>query len=313
MPNTLVHIGIQGPLNSLCCKGTTPQWVLLGCIIPDIPWISQRILQLVPGINPYSLRLYSVNQASLFFCLLLAAALALATRMPRRIFLVLGLNCLAHLLLDATQLKWANGVHLLVPFSWSMLRFDWLWPEHPLFYTATMVGLLFLAFTWRKTAATDLQLGRPAAGDKGSLPAGRTAVVIGLLLLYGAGPFLFFNQALEADNHFSRTLLLQTERIGKKIELDRASFTLEGKSIRAFTGETFFLRGPLPETSGPTSIQGYFVTPDTIQVTRYHQHNRFRDRATILGLLLVTALWIQSLLRNHFRHQPDPSQQGALP
>ncbi|MBU1985662.1 MAG: hypothetical protein KJ846_00385, partial [Proteobacteria bacterium] len=125
MPNTLVHIGIQGPLNTLFGKGTNPQWMLLGCIIPDIPWILQRILNFIPGIDPYTLRLYSLNQASLFFCLFMAAALALSTRRSLHIFLLLSLNCLLHLLLDATQIKWANGVQLLVPFSWSMLRFDW--------------------------------------------------------------------------------------------------------------------------------------------------------------------------------------------
>jgi hypothetical protein len=287
VPNTLAHIGIQGPLNSLFGKGTSPQWMLLGCIIPDIPWILQRILKLVPGIDPYTLRLYSLNQASLFFCLFMAAALALSTRRTLHIFLLLSLNCLLHLFLDATQIKWANGVQLMVPFSWSMLRFDWFWPEHLSYNTATMAGLLFLAFNWRKIAATDLEIARPTAG--------KTTIILCLLLFYSAGPFLFFKQALAADNHFCRTLMGQSERVGKNIELDRVLFSSETKSVRPFSGKTFSLHGPLPDTSGLISVQGYFIASNTIQVARYHQHNQYRAMTTSLGLLLIAALWVHSL------------------
>lgn len=305
MPNTLAHIGIQGPLNSLLLKGINPQWMLLGCVIPDIPWITQRILTLVPGIEPITLRLYSLNQASLFFCLFLAAALALAGSRPLPIFLLLSLNSFLHLLIDATQIKWANGVQLLVPFSWSLLRFDWFWPEHRVYLAATVGGLLFLALSWRKMAATDLQIGQP--------PAGKKAIILCLLLCYSAGPFLFFQQALEADNHFCQTLTNREERIGKEIELDRVPFSAADKKVRAFTKELLTLQGPLPETSGPLSVQGYFVDPTTIQVTAYHQHNQYRAMAASLGLLLIAALWAHCLIRRKFHHQPSTPQQGALP
>jgi len=288
VPNTLVHIGIQGPLNSLFGKGASPQWMLLGCIIPDIPWILQRVLKFVPGIDPYTLRLYSLNQASLFFCLFMAAALALSTRRSLHIFLLLSLNCLLHLLLDATQIKWANGVQLLVPFSWSMLRFDWFWPEHISYYAATLAGLFFLAVNWRKIAATDLDIARPTAG--------KITIILCLLLFYGTGPFLFFKQALAADNHFCRTLMSQSDRVGKNIELDRVPFFSETKSAKAFSGETFTLHGPLPDTSSLISAQGFFIAPNTIQVAQYHLHNQYRAMTTSLGLLLIAALWVQSLI-----------------
>jgi hypothetical protein len=308
MPNTLGHIGIQGPLNSLFNKGAAPQWMLLGCVLPDVPWIMQRLLKIAPSIDPYVLRLYSLNQASLFFCLFLAAALALTTSRPRQIFLVLSLNSLLHLLLDATQIKWANGVHLLVPFSWDMLRLDWFWPEHFSCYISTLAGLIFLAFSWRKITKTDLHLTRPTPG--------RLIVIFCLLLWYGGGPFLFFQPAIQADNHFIRTLTNKDERTGKEIELDRARFSGGEKSIRAFTGETFTLRGPLPETSTTLSVQGIFIDPATIQASSYHQHSQLRDKATALGLLLVAALWLHSLIAGHLRRTPNPPihpPQGVLP
>ncbi len=295
MPNTLVHIAIQGPLNNLLNKGSYPQWLLLGCIIPDIPWILQRIFHVAPGIDPYILRLYSLNQASLFFCFFIAAALALTTRRPGPIFMLLSLNSFLHLLLDATQIKWANGVHLLVPFSWSMLRFDWLWPEHYFYLGATMAGLLFLACYWRKITATELEIVRPTAG--------KAALILGLLLFYVAGPVLFFNQAVAADNHFARTLMAASDRAGKYIELDRVFFAGEDKTVRPFSGEIFTLQGLLPAKSGLISVQGYFTAAKTIQVTRYHQHTQYRAMASYLGLLLIAAIWIHSLIR---RRSPTP-------
>lgn len=305
MPNTLAHIGIQGPLHRLLFQGTSPLWMLLGCILPDIPWISQRILTHVPAIDLASLRLYSLNQASLFFCLFLAAAMALTTRSPLRIFLLLSLSSLLHLLIDATQIKWANGVHLLVPFSWSMLRLDWFWPEHLAYQAATLGGLVFLALSWRKIAATEPQFA--------PLQAGKTTIILCLLLFYGAGPFLFFQQALAADNHFCRTLTGKEERIGKEIELDRVPFSHADKKVRPFTQEPLTLHGRLPETSGLISVQGYFIAPDAIQVTEYHQHTHYRAMASYLGLLLIGAIWAHSLIRRKFSHQPNTPQQGVLP
>ena len=58
--------------------------------------------------------------ASLAGTLLLCAAIAALTTTPRLVASVLGLNALLHLLLDATEQKWGNGVHLLAPFSWRM-------------------------------------------------------------------------------------------------------------------------------------------------------------------------------------------------
>ncbi|MEK6202383.1 MAG: hypothetical protein N2A40_08205 [Desulfobulbaceae bacterium] len=299
MPNTLVHIGTQGPLNSLLCKGTSPHWMLLGCITPDIPWILQRILTAIPGIDPYTLRLYSMNQASLFFCLFIAAALALVTRRPLLIFLLLSLNCLLHLLLDATQIKWANGVHLLVPFSWSMLRFDWFWPEHISYQTATIVGLIFLAFNWKKIAATELELTRPTAA--------KVPIIFFLLLFYGGGPFLFFKQALAADNHFCHTLMSQSDRTSKNIELDRVYFSSESKSIKLFRGEIFTLHGPLPDANSLISVQGHFIDPNTIQVTEFHQHHQYRTITSSLGLLLIATLWVHSLILRKRVKKPLPS------
>lgn len=300
MPNTLAHIGIQGPANRLFFSGALPQWMTLGCVLPDIPWISQRVLKLLaPGIDLYSLRLYSINQSSLFFCLILSAALALATRRFLPVFGILAINSFLHLVIDATQIKWANGVHLLTPFSWELLRFDWFWPEHISCYATTLAGLLFLLFTWKKTAAVDLQLALPSAWKGG--------VLLGLLLFYLLGPQLFYQQTLAANNHFLHTLINKTVRPGKAIEFDRGRFSADDNTFRPFNGETFKLQGQLPQASGRISLQGRFLTPETIEVAAFHQHSRFRDNAATLGILLVAVLWLHSLI-NTFQRLPHFNQ-----
>lgn len=54
MRNTIAHFGVHG----LATRGLLPKaslpLVYLGCMIPDVPWISQRIVNaLIPRIDTY--------------------------------------------------------------------------------------------------------------------------------------------------------------------------------------------------------------------------------------------------------------------
>jgi len=80
---------------------------------PGYPWILLRTSLALDLAAPYTVRLYTTIQASLLFCALFSAFLAQLSRHPAATFAILTGNSLLHLLLDATQVKWANGVHLL--------------------------------------------------------------------------------------------------------------------------------------------------------------------------------------------------------
>lgn len=102
MPNTLVHLGIQGIATRLMIREADYKWIFTGAILPDIPWILKRaVTTIVPGVDPIDLRLYAIAQSSLAGCLFLAGALAIFSRRPWRVFFILVLNSLIHLLLDA--------------------------------------------------------------------------------------------------------------------------------------------------------------------------------------------------------------------
>lgn len=117
MPNTLAHIGIQGIATRSIIKDADYKWILIGCIIPDVPWILQRIVSVVFNVDLYALRLYATVQSSFFFCIILSLVLATFSKQYWRVFIILSTNSFFHLILDSLQTKWANGVHLFAPLN----------------------------------------------------------------------------------------------------------------------------------------------------------------------------------------------------
>lgn len=289
MPNTLAHIGLQAPLSKIGFKTAPLQWIALGCIIPDIPWILQRILLSVPGIDPVSLRLYVITQASLFFCCILSLTFALLTRKSGFIFLILAINSVLHLQLDACQTKWGNGVNLLAPFSWHTTNFALFWPEHSISYLLTIVGVAVLIFTWPKTIQSDLLLQKP---DKT-----KTICLTLALMCYFTSPFLFIKAAHNADVHYSKTLLDKWEQTGKTIEIDRGSYNSKTKTIAPYTNNAIPLNNPPAVKTGTLSIRGTFDHKSNITIIEYHEHKKHRDYASYMGLLLILLLWLHSIIR----------------
>lgn len=298
MPNTLAHIGLQVPLTKIGFKTAPLQWIALGCIIPDIPWILQRILLLVPGIDPVSLRLYVITQASLFFCCILSLAFALLTRKSGFIFLILSINSLLHLLLDACQTKWGNGVNLLAPFSWYTTNFALFWPEHSISYLLTIMGVAVLIFIWPKAIQSDLLLQKP---DKR-----KTIYLILFLICYFLSPFLFIKAAHNADMHYSKTLVKQWEQTGKSIEIDRGRYCSKTKTITPYTNNAILLNNPPAVKTGTLSIRGTFDQKNNITITDYHEHKNYRNYASYVGLLLTLLLWLHSIIRKKLANRNSP-------
>ena len=167
MPNTLIHFAAQGAASHGLWRRLDPRWIFLGCLLPDVPWILRRaVVGFGLPVDTFDLRLYTMAQASLAFTLLLCAALAVLTAAPRLVFLVLGANALFHLLLDATEVKWGNGVHLAAPLSWRMTSFDLVVGESPVYLALTILGALLvageIARRRRPTIAFDLRPARLA-------------------------------------------------------------------------------------------------------------------------------------------------------
>lgn len=292
MPNTLAHLGLQAIVTRTLIKDADLKWIALGAIVPDIPWILQRLVLAGPlAPAAYDVRLYAIVQSSLVFSLVLSAALAVFARHPGRTFAILALGATLHLLLDALETKWGNGVLFLAPFSWQLIGFRLFWPEGLITTLLSLIGLLSMGYAWQRLPVAPLVLAAPPL---------RQALFAGALLcLYLLLPLPLMAAAEAADNHFVGTLRDADARVGRKIEIDRPFFQRHpaGNTLRIFTGEHLHVQGLEPPSSGTVSIKGRFVAPDTLEIVAYHAHpTGLRDAASYLGLAMVLAVWSRALL-----------------
>ena len=294
MPNTLVHLGIQGLGNRFVSKSIDIKWVFLGCIIPDLPWIFRRaIISFDSGINIYDLRLYSIVQATLFFCLVLAFAFALLSEKPRLVFLILAVNSLFHLLLDTVEIKWGNGVHFLAPLNWQLTNFGLVWPDGLLIAIFTVLGLLVCIWL----------LVRPVSSPIRVLlyPNMRLVAVALLVSLYAVGPLAFVDGPYTANINSIATLQDRGSRVGKEVRIDRETYRKsdDGDVVFTFADEPLRVEGDIrANKSSQVSLIGEFVDIDAIRIHHLHEyHSAWRDLASYVGLGLFTLLWVAALIR----------------
>jgi hypothetical protein len=277
-------------------KNADYKWIYLGCIIPDFPWILQRVVRYVyPGIDTYDLRLYVVIQSSFCFCILLSATFAALSVNYWRVFAILGINSFIHLFIDACQTKWANGVHFLSPFNWYLTNFGFFWPESLSTYLLTIFGIGYLVWNWCRAAIIPINL--TYRTDR------HLYVFFALIVAFFIFPFLLIDGPEEVDNHFIKTLRTHSDLPGRHVELDRNFYTFHpsGGTIRTFTGEELSVDGIRLDYSATVSVRGTFVTEDQIHVSQYHVHSKwFRDAFSYLGLSLVSILFIYALARQVF-------------
>lgn len=303
MPNTLVHYAVQVPTSRIAFRNAGLRWFLLGSIIPDVPWIVQRVVPIVvPGIELYVLRLYATAQASLILSVVLCAAIAVLAKSSKVVFAALAGNAFLHLLLDALQTKWGNGVHLLAPWSWEMWNVGLFWPEHVVFVVLTLIGLIYVVVEWGIS-------GREQHAEILQWPAWRDVLLAaGLLAAYVFTPFLMLEDVRASGSHHVDVLERGEGRAGEPVAFDREIFRLEGGQPVIVTdyGEKLHVRSDeLPARPATVSLQGRFVGRDTLLVQRFHVHRGgFRDGASMAGLVLAVAVWASWLVGRRIRILP---------
>ena len=299
MPNMLVHLGVQILTTRVVAPRVDLRWVAVGCLIPDLPWIFHRVARELPlAYSLYDIRLYAIVQSSLLFCVILAAAFATVAARPRAVFIVLVLNACFHLLLDATQTKWANGVHLFAPWNWELLNFGLYWPESPITIALTSFGLIYVLGLCHKATSGDFPIARfnSTSGKDIFRISLAGAMLGGYFLLPGAltdGP-------ARNDNH-SVSTLRSSERAGLPVEFDRVRLSVSatrGPEIVTMTGERLLSEDVALDESALVSIKGVFVDHHTVSVEHMHEHfPGIRDYASYIGLVLIAALWLAMPLR----------------
>ncbi len=293
MPNTLIHIAIQSPASRVLIAKAEIPWIFLGAILPDIPWIVQRILLKVGLFDPLALRIYVITQASLFFCLILSFSLCWFSPKPKIVFTILAFNSLFHLLLDATQVKWGNGVHLFAPFSWHLSSFNFFWPENIFIAYASITGFLLILVLIPHIYKEGIQL----------TTAPKWKRIIPSLLLYFLLPFLFSSSLWQNNPSYVATIADIAGRPGNPIEIDRGTFKVEDATINMLNKERIRISGDLPAKSGIVSIQGVFLSENEVFVNAFHFHTYNRDLASKTGLAMILFIWFFTLFSTckHYR------------
>lgn len=292
MPNTIAHFAINGLFTRTVISHADLKWIYLACVIPDLPWIMQRILKQLPlAINLYDLRAYCIAQSSLLLCVFLCMAFSMFARQRFKVFLILIIGCLLHLLLDAVQIKWANGVQLFAPFDWALLRFDLFWPESMGTYLLTAAGLLYLLFNVKKAIQPNCD----------TFSINKASILLGLLFLltWLTLPVAFIQSNYSADNHYINTLKDIQNRTGKNIEIDRNTFVHDDAHSGVLTsyGELIAVKNVQAEHGELISIQGKFIENGVIHVNQYHVHSKFRNYASMIGLACVSFIWLVFISR----------------
>jgi len=275
-------------------RGLDPRVIYLGCLLPDVPWILRRaVVGLGIPADTFDLRLYTMAQASLAGTLLLCAALALLTRRVRIVFACLGVNALLHLLLDATEVKWGNGVHLFAPFSWRMTSFSLVSGEGlPVLVLAVLGATLLAIEILRVAPAVPLDL-RPS----------RLAAAAAFLAAWFLAPLPFL-PAIEASDSYSVGTLRHVEsRPGREVWLDRTTFEARpegGGVLHIWTGETIRATGDVPDHDARLSLRGTFLAPDLLRVDAMAEHRANRDLSSYVALALLALLMVAPSRRRRY-------------
>ena len=286
-----MHIGVQAALSLPSKRPGLTSWVLLGCVIPDLPWVLKRVLSAVSGLDGTLLALYAIVQSTLLFSVVLALAVSLLARSPLSVWLVVSANCLVHLLLDAIEIKPGNGVHLFAPMSWELVNFGLFWPED---WQIVVLSGLGIAVALLLTFNVDRYLARPQI----CLDRRRVLAAVAVGVLYFIAPLALLDRPLEADNRYLQTLSEEGQRTGKIVRFDRDRLAYrDGRVIVVTgTGAEFALVGEALPTNGVVSLEGRFIDQSTIEVTMIHvNRSAFRDWASIAGLLFVGIIWSRHL------------------
>jgi hypothetical protein len=302
MPNTLAHLGFQVPLQRRLGPPVPIRWLLVGAVIPDLPWMMARaVAWLDVPVDWVGLYSYSIIQSSLMFCILFSLAVGTLAQRPTRIVITLSVASLLHLLLDAAETKRANGAQFFVPFDWTVVNWGLFWPESAMTLSLTALGLATILWFRRPLISEPLDLVWPSAA--------RAAALTLFSLAYFFGPFLLIEQPYRHDNHFMRTCLeIEEARDGTLIEADRARVhAVSGTGTSVICSIPLTLEGAFREGANSVSLRGVLQQGQLI-ILDMHIHGRpiSRDLGSYVGLFMILLAWLVPVARDIRRRARSP-------
>lgn len=282
-------MGINAAATRAIIKSSDILLIYFGAVIPDFPWILQRVMQvIIPNFDRYDLRIYCIALSSLFFSFILCLSIAVIFKERKKVIFILLLGSFFHLLADSIETKWGNGVHLFAPFDWKLLNFRIFWPESFVIYAFTAASLIAVIYYWRKALHSSILFDLSFQKN----------IFLSLIiaLSYFTLPLAFMNQIELSDNHFVKTLRNYDNRTGKYFEADRGYFINSDNQdiFRTPFNEELKVTNLDLDFSNSMSICAEFISPNEIRIIEYHLHSN-RDIFTYVGLVLIIIQFLFSV------------------
>jgi hypothetical protein len=258
--------------------------LLLGATWPDLPWVLLRGLHMVVPISSSLTPSYYVQPfATPLMCLWAGVIFACCVRRPRRQAVAFVAAAWLHLLLDACQTRFGNGVAFLYPLSGKLYDFEVFWEESPVGLAMLALSVGFVAVVAKQGVAS-MTWKRP--------PAMWVAV---LLVGYFAMPVVTWS-LMRGDDTFGMAFVSDpTSFEGRTVGFDRNLLAGTNPPIlRTWYGRDLRLVGvPAEAQAGDiVSVRGRY-TDGEIAVEAFHVHLRhLHDVPSMVALaVFVVILW----------------------
>lgn len=279
MPDLLTHFGstylVFRPMGY---KDEIPL-MYLGALIPDMPWIANRIFYFFDFSDPIQRLAYLIPFSTPFMAVIAALIIALTQRNTLRSFAMLLIAALFHILLDTMQTRIAEGSLLLYPASFTQYSFGWFWPEDTISYVAVGIGFIVTMFSLI------------VSGPRPGIQKTRLHLIIVLALIAALFPVLTIDRIISANAYRTGFLEAPQKWEGKQISLERET-VISANAIKTFSGLTVKVAGKHNlQTGQSVSIRGYYSN-GTVYPELIHYHNAPRDIFSYIALFIFVCIWL---------------------
>jgi len=295
MPDLLSHFGAGYLVSRWSVRRSDVPLILGGSLLPDVGWIARRALHGLFSTDSIALSVWLIPWHTPWVLLLGCATLALICRTPVRAFSILYGVSWVHLLLDASQTRFGNGVLFLYPLSMRETSWHLFWPESPVNHALAIGSFILLLGLLFGLVDGPLTVGwAPSRASEGGQPSRRRRLFLSLIFVLAAVATVSLTRArLVEENVFNLRFVTDPSAFeGRRIALDRSLVVGDAPPrLRTFNGRQFLLTGDLDVNPGDTiSLEGTYGG-GRIAVQRYHKHQEeLRSLYSLVGLTMYGGL-----------------------
>ena len=295
MPDWIAHIGVVyflgkwWDMRNIC-------WFLLGAVLPDVFSRTSYVLLDTIHFSKYLdgiwVHLYLDVFHTPYICLFLSLSLALLTRHPQKIFLLLFIGSLIHFLMDIGQTYFHGGIPLLYPFILNPFSIElFQYEQHLIYFISTSIGCWLI---------TSLYLNRSKITGV-SLQWKPKQIMLSILFLIPVivTPYLTMDKLQKINYKSTDFLVYPTKYEGKKVSLT-VSRVVNVNPIKVDeAGFYFFVENRTTQKvkqDDLISLRGVYQNGIIYAKEIFVHHKYIKLVLSLMGLLVLVAVWFLSFV-----------------